>query len=1254
MSAGATPGLDSIMLVGVGTQKSIKIQYENSVELRLLFSCFFDILNKELFYATLTTILKRMIQMKRLRWLHISDLHFGYNPSTVETMREKLISHVKDIGHIDFLFITGDLRYGKLERNSYPKEATEFIINLQQALNINKTATFLVPGNHDVNRTEEGEHEVLVNKAKAKYKTATGAISSETLDYIQGRREPFLQLYKEICGRDEPSIHYCFETEHVNIIHINTAIMSSADGEDGGLIIGSQLLKSMAKKINRDKPGIVLAHHGFDALTIDEQRELEIVLKENNAVLYLCGHKHVALSDNVKISRQDKDLWVYLCGTNMDQDPQIGETDMDVFVGEIDVDSLQGYVHAYRWSKKNSTWMSDPDFSFPQNAAQDGKHYFPPNTRPIPPSSDYKDILKMYHQYIEFECGEIQLSGLPGNMDVVQKKFDLEELFVPLSFSETKPLSESSEGSFATENSSPLMLSDIIPTEGNFHISLLSGPGSGKTTLLKWIASVYCFPEKYIDKNTYLPTRDLLPIWIKCRDIDFSKRPTISEDIISDVTNRAEIMTDTDSKNDFLRLVHSCMQNGTALLLIDGLDEINEDSDRQYFVRTLNRFINANSSINILFTSRIAGYSAITSEISSDFVKYEILPFSDSNIRELCVKWHLLVDGDRDLVRKEATLLADTIVKHKKIRTLACNPLMLTTLLLVKRRVGRLPTKRVALYSEAIQVLLETWNFEVFKPIDLDEARYQLAYVAYQMMVEQKQTIKRSELSKLLILARKELPEYISSIDSIPEFVKKVERRSALLIQKGYIVNDASGETEAVYEFQHLTFQEYLAAYAIVKKCYQSAQEDDRPCYILEKYLRSKYMKEVVLLSSVLLEKGDVRWLAKTIIKLMATADCSINEKEYLRSLLLQIVADEAPLTPDFRSEILDYCFNKSMRHEDIDIIKTILMGKYAEEFRSFIETLDNKKDVKTPSYTITINHLEKDSFAEYEFYINNSKSTDTEIVIEAILALDTALWIDREKTLEPLDISQKNMLKEDLFAFANNNDPKIQKAAFSGLRMSDLIDDKDIGRYFQLVVSFVNKTNSVPPILNCITNKNPIIDYSIQGLTLSGVDAIITAVSDAEITSQNDYSEKLTLLLILLLFGNNDLKSIHKDFEDFKLNIANYNGNEWPSYKNADDIFIKLLNNVILENNIVPVEKKLTTQEYINNTQNIWELIKKEKRDALFKALDMAEKKDDKPTTKKQSNFNVDELVKRIDQKIAELERLEEEKKKKQNEEAE
>lgn len=1168
--------------------------------------------------------------MKKVRWLHISDLHFGRDSFAVDAMREGILALPKDIGPIDYLFITGDLRYGNAEKTDYPPDVIAFVKDLQTRLGVGTTGTFIVPGNHDVNRCNELT--TIVQALKREYKTADGSIPAETLEYIQMRRKPFLGVYEQLCGREEPAIHYSVETDQFNIIHINTAIASAEDNEDGDLIIGTQLLREVEKTLNPTKPSIVLAHHPIDSLRTEEQQQLEIFLKQHASVLYLCGHAHVAFSKDIRLSRQSESLWMYACGTNMDIDPHLDATDMDVFVGEIDPAALCGYVQAYKWSKKNSAWIPDNEFSFPQSGATDGKHYFPPDARPHAPHIDQKSILAQYEKYIQYECGEIQLNGLPVDTQIGQRKFDLESLFVPLYFKKYQTTDESKHDfSSIRPKSTRYALEKIVPQSGPFRIFFLSGPGGGKTTLMKWIASVFAFPDRYKDKVTYLPRRDLFPIWIKCRDIDHTSMPTIL-DLISGIFRRAEMIVEPDGESSFMRLVHEYINDGKALLLIDGLDEINDDRDRMRFVAQIDRFVHTNQQINVIVTSRISGFSILTGSQFDEFKCYEILPFTDKDIEKLCTDWYKLVVGDREEVRARAKRLASTITRHKNIRSLASNPLMLTTLLLVERRVGRLPAKRVALYSEAIQVLLETWNLEAHEPIDLDEARYQLAYVAYKMMTEHKQIINRRDLIQTLANAHRELDMLMPGAESCVEFIKKVERRSALLVQTGYRFDEA-GQQEAIYEFQHLTFQEYLAAYAIANKCYPGAKREDSPAALLRPYLAKEYMKEVTLLSASLLDRWSAEELVNALISMLDDPALSFNEAEYIRSQLLQIIVDEVALPPQKRQQIYDCCFQIGMRYSDIESIRGILEGKYEKEFTQYLKEVEVRDNINFMGYSPIISVLKHPEQDIYQHYLDSRSSTDPDTLLEALSLLDFWVWMDVFDYKTRLDKKQMSSLTEDLFRFAEHADLRIRSRALSVLRLSDLIDDPGAySRYADLYIQHINLCGRVPFVLECVTKRWPVPNGSGLLLTAEAASAIETEISKKRFFSVGEYNELLTQYCFLIQYTREkDVGPWLDNIMTIRGKLLTRNNSAWPSFELADRNFIHILETCVANNPALSSEALQQIAQFIETVRDAWDTYRSERSKLMGTQPFSPDQENDVPLPTIDEN-EVEDLLKEIE----------------------
>ena len=323
-----------------------------------------------------------------MRWLHISNLHFGYENNELDTMRRELLLQLAPrIGSIDCLFITGDLRYAPSCKTDFPSEALTYIRDLQKALGVSEKDTFVVQGNHDLNRGEEDSYPKMIEKALETYKTSNGKLDPFVLRNVEDMREPYKKLYEAIRGQPEPKRwHYCEERNGYNIICLNTAIFSCRDKEDGELILGSNLIDEMFKReVNPNLPSIVLAHHDLEALHPTERWHFKNKLKslydrgswrldeDRPPVLYLCGHTHEVRP------RLDNGILTFFCGTQMNSDPKLGRPDMDVLVGVTNPDSKHNFVQAYSWVYRVEAWLPDYIFSYHeiQDYALDGRWYFP-------------------------------------------------------------------------------------------------------------------------------------------------------------------------------------------------------------------------------------------------------------------------------------------------------------------------------------------------------------------------------------------------------------------------------------------------------------------------------------------------------------------------------------------------------------------------------------------------------------------------------------------------------------------------------------------------------------------------------------------------------------------------------------------------------------------------------------------------------------------------------------------------------------
>lgn len=53
--------------------------------------------------------------MSKIHWLHLSDIHLNKRDIDSRRMRNRLLDYIKELGtQIDYIFITGDLRYAPM------------------------------------------------------------------------------------------------------------------------------------------------------------------------------------------------------------------------------------------------------------------------------------------------------------------------------------------------------------------------------------------------------------------------------------------------------------------------------------------------------------------------------------------------------------------------------------------------------------------------------------------------------------------------------------------------------------------------------------------------------------------------------------------------------------------------------------------------------------------------------------------------------------------------------------------------------------------------------------------------------------------------------------------------------------------------------------------------------------------------------------------------------------------------------------
>jgi hypothetical protein len=151
-------------------------------------------------------------------------------------------------------------------------------------------------------------------------------------------------------------------------------------------------------------------------------------------------------------------------------------------------------------------------------------------------------------------------------------------------------------------------------------------------------------------------------------------------------------------------------QSGRVMLLLDGLDEIFDVSEREAVINDIQRFSSEFAQTPILVTSRVVGYQAQRLR-DAEFRHFMLQDLDADQITSFVERWHTETVKSEELAAPKRERLKKAIKDSKSIAMLAGNPLLLTMMAILNRN-QELPRDRTELYIQASRVLLHQWDTE--------------------------------------------------------------------------------------------------------------------------------------------------------------------------------------------------------------------------------------------------------------------------------------------------------------------------------------------------------------------------------------------------------------------------------------------------------------------------------------------------------------------------------------------------------------
>ena len=428
---------------------------------------------------------------------------------------------------------------------------------------------------------------------------------------------------------------------------------------------------------------------------------------------------------------------------------------------------------------------------------------------------------------------------------------------------------------------------------------ILGDPGSGKTTLLKYILLAHA--ENHLERLN-LPKRRL-PLFVRLYDYAFYRARRSSDySLVDYLYTQARGSYSLELAPGFFE---ECLREGRCCVCLDGLDELGDSGLRRDIVQEVSALSHRYPKNQFIVTSRLVGYQEAPLN-REQFKQFTILPFADDDIRQFVGKWYLAREKDPGVAREQTKNLVNTIMTEDRIRALASNPLMLTIIALVHRIEAELPNERVKLYDKCVFTLTETWD--KVKGLHLtSHARQQyqtrrrlLERLAYWMHSQgstgQAYEIRKGDLlvqlQKFLLQDERFEISPAQALDEAREMIELVQARTGILIERG----------EGVYTFVHLTFQEYLAACDIGRRC---AHNVDELWQEIQPHLYDAHWREVILLLFGSLNEYE-RYNTELVERLLMPSANSREVGYQALFLAAQILSDHVIVKAALRRKVFE------------------------------------------------------------------------------------------------------------------------------------------------------------------------------------------------------------------------------------------------------------------------------------------------------------------------------------------------------------
>lgn len=436
-------------------------------------------------------------------------------------------------------------------------------------------------------------------------------------------------------------------------------------------------------------------------------------------------------------------------------------------------------------------------------------------------------------------------------------------------------------------------------------VVITGDPGGGKTTFLHHLA--FCLARERLNPKQDWLAR--LPEWPQA-EVNLLPIPIVLREVAAwfSVTQPHQRRTgllhayltfwlDQMGLSEFYDLLLAHLGKGTALLMLDGLDEVPlHDEILERVKEMIDALPTTYPNCRILVTCRVLSYRDPRWQLSArPWSVVEISPLDEKQIDRFIQAWYGQLAAMQVVTPGEGQTRSDRLsqaVRRADLWRLAPNPLLLTVMALVHTHKGELPDARAALYEDVVDLLL--WRWEAIKlaqpdgrettwrqllqaaglsDLDVKLTLWELAFEAHSQQAGDGEKRKpTADIAKADLLRTLRTLHPDQSLDWAEQLIQIMNLRAGLLVEG----------TPEIYSFPHRTFQEYLAG------CHLGNLADFTE-RALDLAAQGAYWRESILLAvgRLVHVSGDIDRPLMLVSELCPTAQPAAGDVERWRTVWL-------------------------------------------------------------------------------------------------------------------------------------------------------------------------------------------------------------------------------------------------------------------------------------------------------------------------------------------------------------------------------